>query len=473
MYHKSYRTQHSFNQEKPVLMFYRNITLKHIFACLPLLLLFIGCEKFTQTKQSAGQQESVINRALKKNIIIILEDDIGYEVPTYTGGQSYSTRQMDLLAQSGMQFTHCYSSAMCSPSRIMLLTGKYGFRNYYEWGILDSTQKTIANLLHNKGYATCAVGKWQLDGHFKKFGFDEHCVFDPFEEADSLDIDENRHRYKNPAIYQNGAYLPESKTEGKYSDDIFAAYATNFIERKKDSNFFLYFSFSECHTPFSPPPNHNAFARYNPLTAPGNKTYFPYMVKYMDSKINAIMQKLADENLLNNTYVFILGDNGTETAIVSKYKGRDITGGKHTTTEFGLHVPLILLGPGIQPGSINRNIVDFSDFLPTIASITGTSVGSQYGTIDGQSFYNQFTNPSAKGRSWSYGYYFPYPANAKQKRVYVHDTAYKLYDASNSNRFYNLQRDSLEASPIASAKQTSQEKIIKNNFNQVLLNMHK
>lgn len=455
-------------------MFFRISAARQVFACLLAALLFLSaCEKVSQTKYTASQQESLASVNSKKNIIIIIEDDIGYEIPTYTGGQTYNTPQMDILAQNGMQFTHCYSNAMCSPSRIMLFTGKYGFRNYHEWGILDSTQKTIANLLHNNSYTTCAVGKWQLDGHFKKFGFDEHCVFDPFEEPDVLDEEENKHRYKNPTIYQNGAYLPESKTKGKYSDDIFAAYAADFIERKKGSNFFLYFSFSECHLPFSPPPNNPAFANYNPLTAGSNKKYHPYMVNYMDSKINVIMQKLADNNLLNDTYVFIVGDNGTPPAIVSKYKGRNITGGKGSTNEFGLHVPLIVLGPGIQPGSINRNIVDFSDFLPTIANITGTSVGPEYGTIDGKSFYNQFTNPSVQGRAWSYGYYLPYPRNTKQKRVYVHDTAYKLYDASNLNRFYNLQKDSLEQSPIILAKQTAQEKIIKNNFNQVLSGMHK
>jgi arylsulfatase A len=77
---------------------------------------------------------------------------------------------------------------MCSPSRVMLLTGKYGFRNYHNWGSLDTTQKTIANMLRDYGYATCVTGKWQLDGgdvSIHTFGFNEYCVFDPFEEKDS------------------------------------------------------------------------------------------------------------------------------------------------------------------------------------------------------------------------------------------------------------------------------------------------
>ena len=104
--------------------------IKHVFACLLPALLLIACEKVSQTKYAASQQESVTSTNSRKNIIIIIEDDIGYEVPGYTGGRSYDTQQMNVLAQNGMQFTHCYSSAMCSPSRVMLFTGKYGFRNY-------------------------------------------------------------------------------------------------------------------------------------------------------------------------------------------------------------------------------------------------------------------------------------------------------------------------------------------------------
>ena len=168
-----------------------------------------------------------------------------------------------------------------------------------------------------------------------------------------------------------------------------------------------------------------------------------------------------------------MGDNGTTNTITSKYKGRNVTGGKGTANEFGLHVPLIVLGPGIQPGSVNRNIVDFSDFLPTAADIAGISqFGSGYGTIDGQSFYSQFLNPSLKGRAWSYGYYFPYPNLPKQKRVYVQDTTYKLYDASNASHFYNVNKDSLEKKPITVAKQTPEQKTIKANFKNILASMH-
>jgi len=85
------------------------------------------------------------------NIIFILSDDIGYEVPTYSGGQSYSTPSLDFMAANGTQFPECHGNALCSPSRFMLATGKYNFRNYDHWGIMDTSQRTFANLLKDAG----------------------------------------------------------------------------------------------------------------------------------------------------------------------------------------------------------------------------------------------------------------------------------------------------------------------------------
>src|SRR6478609_7826627 len=66
------------------------------------------------------------------NIILILGDDVGYRSLTCNGGNVYSTPNIDTLAQKGMRFTQCHASSGCSPSRQLLLTGKYNFRNYTE-----------------------------------------------------------------------------------------------------------------------------------------------------------------------------------------------------------------------------------------------------------------------------------------------------------------------------------------------------
>src|SRR4029077_21044933 len=92
-----------------------------------------------------------LNSFSKPNIIVILADDIGYEIPTYTGGQSYSTPNLDFMAANGTRFTQAHSAPLCSPSRFMLLTGKYNFRNYTTWGKMDISQRTFANIAKSNG----------------------------------------------------------------------------------------------------------------------------------------------------------------------------------------------------------------------------------------------------------------------------------------------------------------------------------
>src|SRR3954447_22207102 len=98
----------------------------------------------------------------KPNVIFILADDIGFDVPTVNGGQSYATPNIDFMARNGMNFTHCEATPLCSPSRTMLLTGRQNFRNYNNWGYLSDTAKTIGNLMQDAGYNTAFYGKLQL-----------------------------------------------------------------------------------------------------------------------------------------------------------------------------------------------------------------------------------------------------------------------------------------------------------------------
>src|SRR5215831_2211840 len=156
------------------------------------------------------------------NIILILGDDVGYEIPEVDGGQSYSTPNLDMMAQNGMRFTQCRATPLCSPSRFELLTGKYNSRNYFAWGIMDLTQKTIANILKDAGYKTCVTGKWQLDGgdnSIHTFGFDDYSVWQPYEIMGTSNPTWSR--YKDPAVYTDSAFWPKSERAGKYSEDVF------------------------------------------------------------------------------------------------------------------------------------------------------------------------------------------------------------------------------------------------------------
>ncbi len=446
-----------------------------LLATLLAILFFGSCTKISDADITAlnTASRSDAKATTLPNVIFILADDIGYEIPGCDGGQSYNTPNINSLARNGTLYTHCYAMPMCSPSRIELMTGKYNFRNYHIWGILDTTQRTIGNIMKKAGYATCVAGKWQLDGgasSASKFGFDTHCLFLPFFTVD--ETTENRYRYKNPHIYQNGAYLPDSVTNGKYADDIFTNFICNFIDSNRQHPFFVYYPLSLCHQPFSPPPANPDYASWDPLADGSEKKYFPDMVEYMDEKIGQIINKVFSDRIASNTIIIFSGDNGSPHEISSLWDGISIQGGKGSTNIYGIHVPLLITqyAQGSRRGTIADPLIDFSDFLPTLASIARTKVPAAYGTIDGVSFYKSITGATDSIRSsvffhWqdtSFLAYYRWAQNA----------TYKQYDTTNHNRFFNFATDPLEQSPIPPGKQTPQEKTISQQLKNVLNKEH-
>ena len=214
----------------------------HRLILLPALLCIVSlnCRKPDSLKplnETAGSSDLLqLATGDKPNIIFILGDDIGYEIPTINGGQSYATPNIDRMAQIGMRFTGFHASPLCSPSRVMLLTGKYNFRNYTVWGVLDTTSKTIANMLKDAGYKTSVVGKWQLDGgdaSVRAAGFEDYMIWSPFTSKNGERVRGKGSRYKDPVIYQNAAFLTKSLTQGKFGDDIFTNQIKDFIDANK------------------------------------------------------------------------------------------------------------------------------------------------------------------------------------------------------------------------------------------------
>lgn len=429
-------------------------------------ILLSSCRK-TAFVKSANQSSNAVTK-YKPNIILILADDIGYEIPTCDGGQSYTTPAIDNLAAKGVRFTQCHVCPNCSPSRVELLTGKYGFRNYKHWGILNAAQKTFANMLHDAGYKTCVAGKWQLDGgnaSIKNFGFDNYRVFEPYA-TDNENL-ENKYRYKNPRLFENGNFLADSLTKGKYADNMFTDYISNFIDSNLNNPFFIYYPMSLCHAPFSPTPDDAEYAAWNPLTDSSDLTFFPSMIKYMDKKVKQVENKINDVGLTKKTIIIFMGDNGTDLDITSMFNGQAITGGKATSTIYGTHVPLIISNPGrFLSGITSGGLIDASDFLPTLASMAKIKTPDTYGPLDGISFYPLLLGSTERLRDWIYCHW------NSQKGVWVQDETYKLYDSTGSSHFFNIFKDPLELKPIPNKKLSAYETQRKNTFDSVLNAMH-
>jgi len=403
----------------------------------------------------------------KPNIILILADDLGYEIPTCNGGQSYETSNLDQMAGAGLRFTEAHATPLCSPSRFMILTGKYNFRNYTKWGVMDPGEKTIANMLHDAGYATCVAGKWQLDGgdqSIRAFGFDNYSVWDPFGH-------ERGSRYKDPDIYENGAYLSASETKDKYADDIFTDHILNFIEdnTKQRKYFFVYYPLCLVHRPFSPTPDDPEFAGWNPNNS--DPKFFPSMVKYMDKKIGQIIQKVKDLGIEKNTIILFVGDNGTSQGIISQFNGTEVEGGKGITTEAGTHVPLLAYAPGLISNATNNDLIDFTDFLPTLAGIANTPTPVTYGVLDGVSFYPRLVGEAGTPRDWIFCHFDPNPDNSNADTVerFVQNINYKYYE---DDRFYDIIADIFEKNPVPDVLLTPEEKQVKLEFKDVLSTMH-
>jgi len=130
----------------------------------------------------------------------------------------------------------------------------------------------------------------------------------------------------------------------------------------------------------------------------------------------------------------------------SLLNGKVIRGGKGKTTDAGTREPFVAYWPGTVPaGKVNENLVDFSDFLPTIGEAADAETPDK---LDGQSFWPQLQGKPGSPREWMYCYYNPRPERTKPTR-FVRDTRYKLYG---DGRFFDVQNDPLEKAPLENLK---------------------
>jgi arylsulfatase A len=376
----------------------------------------------------------------KPNIILIMADDLGYECIGANGGESYQTPVLDHLAKTGVRFEHCYSQPLCTPSRVQMMTGLYNVRNYTRFGVLARGETTFAHLLKKAGYATCIAGKWQLGSQpdaADHFGFDEACLWQHTVKGNKTNGYDNR--YVNPTIDINGKTTALPK--GSFGPDVCSDFLCDFMVAHKAEPFFVYYPMILTHCPFVPTPDSNDWDAHSPgsRTYKGDAKYFGDMVAHMDKIIGNITATLAAHGLRDNTLILFTGDNGTDEPVVSLWQGHRVAGGKGKMTDAGTRVPLIANWPGVSPpGAVCTDLIDFSDFLPTICEAAGVTVPSTL-KLDGRSFLPQLQGRRGDPRKWIYCWYSR--NGGPNGREWARNQHYKLY---RSGDFYHVSEDVLE-----------------------------
>ena len=396
----------------------------------------------------------------RPNIILIMADDVSWEAFGCYGGEDYETPNIDALAASGIRFTHAYSTPICTPTRVKLMTGKYNFRNYTHFGYLNPKEKTFGHLLQSAGYKTAIAGKWQLNGLYNGLpgakdpmrplaaGFDESYLWQVT--TGKQVKDRGGERFWSPPLERNGEFETVEDNAGKYGPDLLCDFVCDFIERNRDTPHFVYYPMVLVHDPFITTPDtigdapRTQAANKAPKGKQAKKENFVAMVQYMDKIVGRIVDKVRELDQLENTIVLFTADNGTNVGITSRWNGQDIKGGKGGMKDMGTHVPFIASWKGVAPeGMVSNDLIDFTDFYATFAEAAGKKLGPD-DPIDGRSFLPQLRGEKGNPRDWVLCHYQPYWN--KQPGQFARTQHFKLY---RDGRYYHVPVDLSEMNTIA------------------------
>ncbi|PHN06002.1 sulfatase family protein [Flavilitoribacter nigricans] len=328
------------------------------------------------------------------NIIVLLADDLGYGDLSAYGSQSIHTPNIDALAAAGMKFTRFYAgSAVCSPSRASLLTGKFPLRFDIRQHFDDREMHlpagtlTFPRVLQQNGYRTAHIGKWHLGGiRIQDFtartageaanpgplqhGFDHYLcnIEDPLVRPELI-RERKLYREGGKTLVRNDRRIDEIP---KHWTEIKVDEAINVIEesRKADQPFFVNLWFDVPHTPYEPAPERH-LSVYEKMGVKGDQLWFRSMVSHLDEQIGRLIDHLETSGLLENTIIVFTSDNGPA------YQGSPgpFKGGKTDLHEGGIRVPMIAVWPNrIPANTYSFQTAHMTDLFPTLSALAGIEV---------------------------------------------------------------------------------------------------
>jgi len=405
----------------------------------------------------------------RPNIVYILADDLGYNEVGCYGQEKIKTPNIDKLAAGGIRFTQHYSgSAVCAPTRCMLLTGLHSGHSYIRsndemsergdvWNdpliegqrpLLEGTE-TIGTMLQRAGYKTACVGKWGLgwygsSGDPNKQGFDHYFGYICQREAHNyypthlwkdgerfeLENDRFKPHKRLPADADPDdpkSYDPYKGTD--FAPDFMIDDTLEFIRKNREDPFFLYWCTPVPHMSLQVPEDSldEYLGKFDETPYKGQKGYLPHMtpraayaamVTRMDRDIGRIVQELEKLGIRDNTIIMFSSDNGptfnggTDSEFFESNK--PLSGLKCSLKEGGIRVPMIANWPGhIRPGTTTDHISAQWDVMATLAELTGAEPRAD---TDGISFL-----PTLTGDGVQKGHEYLYWEYANQQAVRVGD----------------------------------------------------
>lgn len=340
----------------------------------------------------------------RPNLIWIMADDMGYgEVGCY-GQRVIQTPQLDRMAREGLRFTQFYAGAtVCAPSRSVLMTGQHHGHTRVRGNAsrakplaqaLRPADITVAQVLHDAGYATALIGKWGLGdvggaevGLPRRHGFDYFFGYLSQTHAhnhfpDWLWRNEKVIKLPNLVVPVGDEGAGYSEDGVLYADDLFADEALKFVALHQDQPFFLYWSMVIPHA------NDERFAKrgdgaqvpdYGPYALekwPSPDKGHAAMITRLDGYVGRMLDQLNQLGLAQKTLVVFVSDNGPHQESGQDLKrfqpSGPLTGIKRDLTEGGIRVPAIFWWPGrIAAGTVSDHVGYFGDWFATAAELAG------------------------------------------------------------------------------------------------------
>ncbi len=413
------------------------------------VLIQLGCkDKYVEdhclTQESSG----------KPNILLIIADDLGLESsPCYDiGPESLHMPVLESLCDRGIVYDNVWSNPFCAPTRASMITGKHGVRtgvlNISTDNTLNESEQTIQALIDEEMpdvYCQAIIGKWHLSNEINDANYPFRMGIPYFDGM----------LRGTPRDYYDWRRTVNGNTQASkgYMTSVLTDSAINWINDREASPWFLWLAYSAPHKPFHAPPvdlhtkgylpEDKASIDANPLL------YYHAMLEALDKEIGRLLDNVP-QNVLDNTIIIFLSDNGTPKDVIqSPYTENQAKGTLH---QGGVHVPMIVAGKGVERmGERDPSLINTTDIFATVANLTGMPIEEIH---DSKSFVGTFQSPNATSRTFNY-------TDMISGWAY-RDERYKFVYKSNtdSRRLFDLQEDPYESDNLINSPEPNIQAII-------------